>query len=129
MSGVVGDRGRWIGVAGALLAAIAVGLGAFATHSLSAVLSEARLATLATGVQYQFFHGLGLLAVAALDRGSGRLRVSAALLFGGAVVFCGSLYLLVATGIGAFGATAPLGGAGMILGWVVLAVLLGRGQS
>ncbi len=128
MKGPSDGRASWIGVVGAVLAAIAVALGAFASHTLRDTLSEARFATFGTGVQYQFLHGLGLLAVAALDRGSGRLRVSASLLLAGALVFCGSLYLLVATGIGAFGATAPIGGAGMILGWLFLAVVLGRGQ-
>ncbi len=115
-----------MGVAGALLAGSAVALGAFGAHALEPLLTPERLATFETGVLYQLVHGLGLLAVAALDGGSGRLRLPAALLLGGAAVFCLSLYLLVATGVGAFGATAPLGGSAMIVGWAALAVVIAR---
>lgn len=126
---------RWIAVAGALLVGSGVALGAFGSHLLAPRLSAARLDTFETAVLYQFVHGLGLLAVAALNRPGGGLAVPAALLLAGVSVFSGSLYLLVATDVGLFGATAPIGGAGMVLGWLLLAYRLlrsgtgGRPQS
>ncbi len=117
---------RWIGVAGALLVGTAVALGALGAHALKPLLTPARLGTFETAVLYQLVHGLGLLAVFALDDARGRLRLPAALLLAGALIFSTSLYLLVATDSGLFGATAPVGGAAMILGWAVLAVKLGR---
>lgn len=116
---------RWIGVAGALLVGTAVALGALGAHALKPLLTPAHLATFETALLYQLVHGLGLLAVFALDDARGRLRLPAALLLAGAFIFSASLYLLVATDIGVFGATAPIGGTAMILGWALLAIKLG----
>jgi uncharacterized membrane protein YgdD (TMEM256/DUF423 family) len=38
----------------------------------------------------------------------------------GTLLFCGSLYLLVATGARALGAITPLGGVLFIAGWIAL---------
>ena len=51
---------------GAALAFIGVALGAFGAHSLGDVLTPDRLATFETGVRYQIYHALGLLAIGAL---------------------------------------------------------------
>lgn len=113
-------------MAGALLAGTAVALGAFGAHALKPLLTPARLGTFETAVLYQLVHGLAVLALHAVDRGTGRLRVPALLLLVGAGIFSLSLYLLVATDIGIFGATAPIGGTAMILGWLLLAFKLGQ---
>ena len=105
---------------GALLAFVAVGLGAFGSHALRETLSPERLATFETGVRYQMYHGLGLLALGALPRRTWR---AAPLLFGGSLLFSGSLYLLVATNEGWWGAVAPLGGLLQLAGWAFLAYL------
>ena len=114
---------RMAGVSGALLAGVAVALGAFGAHGLQEVLDAGRLGTFETAVRYQMFHALGLLAVAALGPRACR---SAPLLLAGTVVFCGSLYLLVAGAPGWFGAVAPVGGVLLIGGWAYLALLLFR---
>ena len=113
-------------VLGALLAFTAVALGAFGSHALRETLPLERLATFETGVRYQMYHGLGLLALGALPRRTWR---AAPLLFGGSLLFSGSLYLLVATGQNWWGAVAPLGGLLQLAGWGLLAYLslrLGR---
>ena len=59
-------------ILGTVLAALAVGLGAFGAHGLRNSLSPEDLATFETGVRYHMYHALGLLAVAwALTRWEG----------------------------------------------------------
>ncbi|MEX2536554.1 MAG: DUF423 domain-containing protein [Trueperaceae bacterium] len=110
---------------GALLAGLAVALGAFGAHSFQDLLTEQRLATFETAVRYQMFHALALLAAAALGERACR---AAPWLLAGSVIFSGSLYLLVAGGTSWWGAVAPLGGILQIVGWAYLAVLLFRRQ-
>jgi uncharacterized membrane protein YgdD (TMEM256/DUF423 family) len=117
-----------LGFAGAL----AVGLGAFGAHALEARLSADAVATFETAVRYQFYHVVGLLAVVvAIDRwpAAQRLSVWSGWLFVvGMVIFSGSLYLLVATGIRWLGAITPIGGVAFIVGWIMLAVSAWRGR-
>ena len=55
---------------GSLSAGLGVALGAFGAHSLRARLTPDLLATFETGVRYQVYHALALLAVAwAVTRG------------------------------------------------------------
>lgn len=108
---------RWTGV-GALLAGAAVALGALGAHALEGRVPEARLATFDTAVRYQALHALAILLCAALGREA--LRAAPFFLVG-ALAFSGSLYALVAGGPGWWGAVAPLGGASMIGGWLLLA--------
>ncbi|WP_432697000.1 DUF423 domain-containing protein [Marinobacterium sp. YM272] len=107
----------------ALLGALAVCLGAFAAHGLRDQLSSRMLEVFQTGVTYQFYHVLALFGVGLLLQRQDRplLRVSAALFLTGMLLFCGSLYLLVATGVHYLGMVTPVGGVLMILGWLTLA--------
>lgn len=102
---------------GALLALLGVALGAFGTHSLRDVLTPERLATFETGVRYQMYHALGLIAIGALPTPPYR---TAWLLFVGSLIFSGSLYTLVLTDLSWLGAVAPIGGALQLLGWAWL---------
>ena len=110
---------RRILAAGAALAGLGVALGAFGAHGLRHLLDSERLGWWQTGVQYQTWHGLALVALSAapLDR----LRLPTWLLGAGAVIFSSSLYLMALTGWRWFGAVTPFGGLAMILGWAVLA--------
>ena len=59
-------------LAGALAGLIGVGFGAFGAHGLRGRLSPDMLAVFETGVRYQMYHALALMAIAALsDRLSG----------------------------------------------------------
>ena len=49
---------------GALLGGIAVALGAFGAHGLKSIVPADTVSTFQTGVQYQMYHALALLAVA-----------------------------------------------------------------
>jgi uncharacterized membrane protein YgdD (TMEM256/DUF423 family) len=116
---------------GAASAALAVALGAFGAHALKGQLSPEMLAVYHTGVEYQFYHALGLLAVGIQSRsnaGSKALRWSGALMIAGMVLFCGSLYALSLTGERWFGAVAPMGGLAFVAAWVCLIVAVLRGN-
>ncbi|WP_371827126.1 DUF423 domain-containing protein [Deinococcus sp. QL22] len=84
---------------GLLLAALGVALGAFGAHALKARLDSAMLANFETGVRYQMYAALALIA---LGSQSGdiqlRLRRAPALLLAGAVIFSGTVYVLALTG-------------------------------
>ena len=103
--------------AGTLLAALGVALGAFGAHALKARLDAQALGWWETAVQYQMWHAIGLIALAAFPLP--RLRLAAALLTLGTLIFAGSLYAMALTGIRWLGAITPIGGTLMIAGWVV----------
>jgi uncharacterized membrane protein YgdD (TMEM256/DUF423 family) len=116
-------------VIAALSGALSVALGAFGAHGLEARLSAEFLRTFETGVRYQFYHTLALLAVVvAIGRWpNSSLPVIAGWLFiAGIVVFSGSLYLLVMTGTRWLGAITPIGGVAFIAGWLLLALAAWR---
>jgi len=104
-------------------------LGAFGAHTLKDLVSAARLETFETGVRYQVYHGLGLLALAALAHHNPRVARAAPFLIGGTAVFAGALYLLVAGGPSWLGAVAPVGGVLLAVGWGVAVVALARPGS
>ena len=115
---------RFAGTFGALSGLLAVALGAFGAHALRARLEPALLEVFETAARYQLVHAVALLAIAALlARGRSRAFASGAVLFAaGTVVFAGSLYALALTGVRAWGAVTPLGGACLIAGWLAIAV-------
>ena len=116
-------------VIGALACMLAVLLGAFGTHALRARLSPDLLAVYHTGVQYHFWHALGLLAVAlalAQFPAAPGLKWAGWLMLAGIVVFSGSLYLLAITGLRWLGAITPIGGTAFILAWALFAVAVWR---
>jgi uncharacterized membrane protein YgdD (TMEM256/DUF423 family) len=115
---------------GSVNAALAVGLGAFGAHGLRSRLSEDLLSTYQTGVQYHFYHALGLFAVAlvaSLLPDSALVKWSGWLMLAGILLFSGSLYLLSITGIRWLGAITPLGGVAFISAWLLLAVAVAKG--
>lgn len=105
-----------------ILLALAVAIGAFGAHGLKSHLSEAMLQTWKTGVEYHFYHALGLLLIGVLSVSipTNLLNWSALFLFAGIVLFSGSLYILAITGIKWIGAITPLGGICFIAGWLLL---------
>lgn len=117
----------WIVLAG-VLGAVAVGLGAYASHGLGfiedAAVREATRATLQTAVQQQMFHALALLGVGALaQRHESRWLVVAGVLFTvGVLLFSGLIYLRILGGVDSLRAFVPWGGSSLILGWLALAV-------
>ncbi len=110
---------------GALLAGLAVVLGAFAAHALADRLEPARLDAFRTGVHYQMIHALAVLLVAALARlelvAPGAARTASICFLLGTLLFSGSIYGLSLGGPRWLGPVTPLGGTFFIVGWAVLA--------
>lgn len=118
----------WLAVA-AVYGATGVMGGAFGAHALRTRLGPDLLAVWHTAVEYQMFHALALLGVGILMEvrplpGQG---VAAACLALGVLVFSGSLYLLVLSGVRALGVVTPVGGVLLIAGWIALLVGAIRG--
>src|SRR6266540_3445569 len=115
----------------ALSGFVAVAAGAFGAHALRDRLSPSLLDTFQTGVAYQMYHALALLAVGiVLARfsvdGSTWLTIAGWLFIAGTVLFSGSLYLLALTDTRWLGAITPLGGVAFLLGWLGLAIGIWR---
>jgi len=116
-------------VLGALVAVLAVMMGAFGAHALRAKLAPDLLAIYQTAVQYHFWHALGLLVIGVLAihlPASVTLKWSGWAMLAGIVLFSGSLYVLALTGARWLGAVTPFGGAAFILSWVLLAIAAAR---
>ncbi|ASL00094.1 hypothetical protein XcvCFBP7113P_06590 [Xanthomonas citri pv. vignicola] len=101
---------------GGLLAAIAVGLSAYASHGVADAVMRSRLQVASL---YAFGHGavltvLGATETRALGRAGLYLLLLGTLLFAGSLV--GGALLQWPTTL------APVGGVGLMLGWVVLAI-------
>jgi uncharacterized membrane protein YgdD (TMEM256/DUF423 family) len=105
------------GRVGAVLALLAVAFGAFGAHALKEIVTPERLQTFETGVRYQMYHALALLVMSVLPLKNYR---AAWFLLIGTVIFSGSLYVLVLSDVGIFGAITPIGGVLQIIGWGLL---------
>jgi uncharacterized membrane protein YgdD (TMEM256/DUF423 family) len=102
-----------------------VAMGAFGAHGLKAILTPDMLAVYKTAVDYQMWHALGLALVAILyqqNTESEHLKWAGGFMFGGIVVFSGSLYLLSILNIKWLGMITPIGGLCFLLAWGSLAI-------
>lgn len=120
---------RSAGIAGALFGALAVLFGAFGAHALRNTIAADSMSTWRTAVDYQFWHALALVAVAALPPSVwvGRAaRVAACAFVAGIVLFSGSLFALVLGAPRMTGAITPIGGVVLVGAWLALAVALAR---
>lgn len=109
---------------GAINAFLCVAFGAFGAHSLKQRLSAEMLAVYQTGVQYHFYHSLGLIIVGLVllhIPKSKPVLLSGWLMLGGIILFSTSLYALSLTEIRALGAITPLGGIAFLSAWLLLA--------
>jgi uncharacterized membrane protein YgdD (TMEM256/DUF423 family) len=115
---------------GAFIGALSVLLGAFAAHQLKQYLAPDVLATFQTGVTYQFYHALALLATGILLKRypndwiiwAGRLFVVGIILFSGSLYLLAMLKSIKDIGLGGFGLITPIGGLLLVAGWISLMV-------
>lgn len=119
----------------ALMAGLAVMLGAFGAHGLETQhklgnISLDQLEAYRTAADYQLYHALALLGLGALAERMPQLRLKAVyyLFVVGVLLFSGSIYLLscrnilgLGEGFRALGPITPLGGLLLIVGWFLLA--------
>src|ERR1700741_4410016 len=112
---------------GALMAALAVILGAFTAHALKQILPPDQLTIFETGVRYQFYHSFALLAtgIAYLSFPVKQLKYATTFFLIGIILFSGSLYamtLMSTSGmtLGPVGIITPIGGLCFIIGWALL---------
>ena len=110
-------------IAGALVGATGVVLGAWGAHGLEAFLGNSDTGAWDTAVKYQLVHALALLLLGILLhlRSSPALIWSSRLILIGVLLFSGSIYLLTMGGPRWLGPVTPLGGSALIVGWLALA--------
>ena len=110
--------------------AIGIILGAFAAHGLKEKISPDKLIIFETGVKYHLLQALALVFLGLNTRffDTKKLKIAVILLLTGILLFSGSLYALSTMEINGLvgiksilGPITPLGGACMIIGWVILA--------
>lgn len=106
--------------------ALAVAIGAFGAHGLKARLTAEMMQIYKTGVEYHFYHGMGLFlaGVLAISYPSKLLIWSAVFLTSGIVLFSGSLYILAVSGQSWIGAITPFGGISFITGWILIFIVV-----
>ncbi|MGP9797564.1 DUF423 domain-containing protein [Halomonas sp. 86] len=111
----------------ALSGAITVMVGAYAAHGLAARVSAELVHAAETGVRYQAWHTLAIMAVLVGQRvfGFKGWQWPVALWGLGMVGFSGSLYAMAMAGLNA-GIGTPIGGVLLIAGWLMLAVAVIR---
>lgn len=110
---------------GSINATLAVILGAFGAHALKARLDVSLLKAYHTGVEYHFYHALGLILVGMIAMNlpvNIWLKSSGWSMFVGIILFCGSLYLLSIFNLRWLGMVTPVGGLLFILAWVSLCI-------
>ena len=101
--------------------------GAFGAHLLRGLLEKRGTTQVwQTGVLYHLVHAVVLLILSGWRPVP---RTAFSLILAGVVVFSGSLYVLALTSSNWFGAITPLGGLGMLVGWLVLALAKANGAK
>jgi len=109
---------------GALMMALSVAFGAFGAHALKNVLDEHMTKVYHTAVEYQFYHSLGMFAVAFVSylNDDKKVKIAGYLMLASTAVFCGSLYTMTITEFKWLGAITPIGGVGFIVSWMMLLI-------
>lgn len=115
---------RRFGAAGAALIALGIALGALAAHGFDKLMGREAAGWWRTGVYFQMWNGLGLVALGFADRAT--FRGSALLIGVGIVLFSFPLYLMAVSGPNWLGAIVPVGAFLMIVGWLLVAFRLWR---
>lgn len=110
----------WAGIFGIL----AVVLGAMGAHALKGVLSESQLNSFETGVRYQMYHALLLIALSAIKELQSKAILY--LIVIGVFFFSFSIYLLNLRfeigleGLSILGPITPIGGLLLIAAWAMI---------
>lgn len=117
--------------AGCLVLFAATALGAYGTHGVQGVVDAARWSAYEVAVDYQFYHGLGIIVAGILAERYPDSRLvawSGWILLIGVTAFSGSIYATTFGAPEAVGALAPVGGLTMMAGWLLLALGVWRAR-
>ena len=112
-------------IIGAINAMLVVILGAFGAHGLKAKLSFEMMAVYQTGVQYHFYHAIGLILIGVIAfhlPASAFLKWSGWIMLVGIILFSGSLYILALNKTLWLGVITPIGGIAFIVSWLLLVI-------
>lgn len=122
-------KAPWVSL-GALGAALAVVAGAFGAHALAARLEPRALALWETAARYLMYGSLGLVLLGLFEGAHPRRLLGAAglSLALGTAVFSGTVFALALGGPRLLGAVTPLGGLGMIAGFLLFALAARAGS-
>ncbi|MCM2972240.1 DUF423 domain-containing protein [Larsenimonas suaedae] len=103
---------------------VAVSAGAFGTHGLEGQISNRLLHAWETGVHYQMWHTLAIMVMLIRYRTTPTRASLAAIRcwLAGIALFSGSLYALALGAPRMIGPITPIGGALLLLGWLIMAV-------
>ena len=118
-----------ITVAG-IMAIIAVIMGAMGAHALKDVLSPEKVNSILTGVRYNMYHAISLVAILGISSHLDPkwMKNGVLLIMLGTLLFSGSIYILstsTLTGISVnsiLGPATPIGGIILILGWLSIII-------
>lgn len=114
-------RNLWL-ILGAFNAAFAVLAGAYGAHVIGGGELNPTLITMQKAVRYQMYHAFALVIVALLARTIElkMVDISGWLFLAGIILFSGSLYFIVFTGIQWIEFLTPIGGVAFAFGWLGL---------
>ena len=116
-------------ILGSLNGFLGVALGAFGAHGLKARVPAEMLTVWQTGVQYHLVHALALVLIGILCQQlpeTSLVRNAGWMMLIGTLLFSGSLYVMVLSGIRTLGMITPLGGVAFLIGWLLLALAAWR---
>lgn len=115
-----------------------IAFGAFAAHGLEKMLEPKALAWIETGLKYQMFHtvallALGLFQIANSVQNPPACRAKAFNIIGGSwalgiLLFSGSLYALALGATKSIAWLTPIGGTSFLVGWAALCYISVRSR-
>ena len=106
------------------LAFVCVLMGAIGAHILKQKFSSDLYNTFQTGLQYHFYHALGLILIGTLLfhlPQSKLVKLSGWVMLTGILFFSGTLYIISFTEMRTLGMVAPIGGVSLMSAWLMLA--------
>ena len=118
-------------IIGVIFGGLAVALGAFGAHGLEKITSDEKiLHGFQTGVQYQMYHALALLAIAIMYekfqhtwiKWAGNCFITGIILFSGSLYILSFLKIQESSAVKFVGPVTPLGGIFFISGWLFLLI-------
>jgi uncharacterized membrane protein YgdD (TMEM256/DUF423 family) len=110
---------------GSINALLVIVFGAFGAHALKARIPPETMEIYQTGIQYHFYHAIGLFIIAFVALHlpkSGYVKWCGWMMLVGIILFSGSLYAISLGGMRWLGMITPIGGTAFVIAWALLAI-------